>query len=74
MKTTMTTIELTDEEAERFKLFRQHEQELMAEHARWKEFKTLVKNMQFGNLTLTVKDGVPYRVDRPVQTVILGII
>lgn len=72
-KTIMVTIELDDERAEKFKRFSQHEQEIMAEHAKWRELKTYVKQMQFGSFTLTVKDGMPYRVDKPIQTLILGI-
>ena len=71
--TNQMTIELDDTTAEKFKSFCQYEQELLSEHARWKELKLYIKQMQFGSFNLTIKDGLPYRVDKPMQTVILGI-
>lgn len=69
----MTTIELTDQEAEQFKAFRKYQAELLHEQKQWKELQAFAKGMQYGTFTLTIKDGLPYRVDNPLQTIVFGI-
>ncbi len=72
----MTKIELTDAEAEEFKLFRQHKQdkELRAlEHQNWKQLKELAESMQYGVFTVIIKDGIPVRVDNPIKQVLFGV-
>lgn len=69
-----TKLELTDDvEIEAFKSFRQHQDEILKEAQQWKELKAFVKNIGYGTLTLSVKNGLPYRVDNPIQTIVFGI-
>lgn len=68
----MTTIELDDQAAERYKNFCQHEQELMAVQQNWKDLRKFAENMQFGAFTLVIKDGKPVRIDNPMQQIVLG--
>jgi len=69
----MVKIELDDNAAEQFKRFCQYEEELISEHAKWRELKAYVNSMQFGSFTLTVRDGLPHRIDKPLQTFVFGI-
>jgi len=70
----MTKIEITDpKEIELYKAFLQHRQQLLNEEKQWAELKTFVKTLGYGTFSLTIKNGLPYRVDNPIQTVILGI-
>lgn len=65
------TIKVDSETKERFERFCKFEQELQAASQAWKELKSFTEKMQFGSLTLTVKNGSPYRIDKAMQTVLL---
>lgn len=70
----MTKIELTDpKEIELYKDFCEHQQEILREKHQWKQLRQFVESIQYGSFTLTVKDGVPYRVDNPIQTVVFTV-
>lgn len=68
---------LTPIEAEKFKSFCAQEQSIeqsQLEHQNWKQLKDLAANMQYGVFTnVVIKDGLPVRMDAPMQTVVLGI-
>lgn len=69
----MAKIELTEEnEIEQFKQFCQYKQDWMAEQQNWKQLRAFCEKMQFGAFQLTIKDGVPVRIDNPIQQVVLG--
>lgn len=70
----MTKIEITDEsEIERYIRFCKYEEDLIKEKEAWKELKSFCTKVGYGSFSLTVKDGVPYRVDNPIQNIILGV-
>jgi len=70
----MTKIEITDPvEIEQYKNFIKYQAELNQEQKQWKELRTFTKQLGFGSFTLVVKDGLPHRVDNPMQTIVLGI-
>lgn len=70
----MAKIIISDEaEIERYKKFLQYEQEIAEEHKVWKELKDFTKHVNYGSFTLVIKDGLPYRVDNPIQTIIFGV-
>ena len=76
MKTIMTEIKVILEdpiEIEEFKVFRQRKQELLLEDERWKQLRQYCKDIQYGTLNLSVKDGEPIKVTRPLQALILGV-
>ena len=69
-----TKIELTSEkEIEEFKQFCQYKQEWLQEQANWKQLRAFSEKMQYGSFTLTIKDGVPVRIDNPLQQLVLGV-
>ncbi len=70
-----TKIELTNEqEIADFQSFCKYKQELLAEHEQWKEFKAFCKTMSFGSMNLSIEDGRPRKIIKPVQTIIFGIL
>jgi hypothetical protein len=70
----MTKLELTDEkEIEDFKQFCEYKEQWISEARNWKELRAFAEKMQFGSFTLTIKDGVPVRIDNPLQQIVLGI-
>lgn len=67
----MTKIELTDDkEIQDFKEFCQYKQDWLAEQHNWKQLRAFAENMQFGSFTLTIKDGLPVRIDNPIQSIV----
>ena len=72
----MTPIYLTDEEVEKFKEFREYQQskeERALEHQNWRQLKAFAKDMQYGVFTVTIKEGIPVRIDQPMRQVIFSI-
>lgn len=69
----MVTIELTDSEAEQFKAFRKNQSQVEATALAWKEVIDFTKQLDSGNFTLTLQNGLPVRINNPMQTVIIGI-
>jgi hypothetical protein len=70
----MAKLELTDDiEIEKYKRFCQFEQQLLAEDARWQQLKKYCKDVGHGTISLAIQDGMPYKISKPMQTVILGI-
>lgn len=69
----MVTITLNDEEAEQFKAFRRYQNQLESTVTAWREVIEFTKNLGSGNFTLTVQNGVPVRINNPMQTVVIGI-
>lgn len=67
----LTKIELTEQDAESFKAFCQYQQQFLNVAKNWKQVHEFAANMQFGSFTLTIKDGVPVRIDNPLQVLIL---
>lgn len=70
----MTSITLTDPiEIEQFKSFRKHQSEVENITASWKQVMDFTQQMGSGSFTLTVQNGLPVRINNPLQTVIIGI-
>lgn len=69
----MISIELNDLEAEQFKAFRKHQSEVENITASWKQVMDFTKTMGSGSFTLVVQNGLPVRIDNPLQKVIIGI-
>ncbi len=70
----MTKIELTDPiEIEAYKKFRQYQEEILSEEKQWTQLKVFIKTLGYGTLSLSIKNGLPYRIDNPIQTIILGV-
>lgn len=70
----MINIELDDSRAEQFKRFCQYEQDMINIQENWKQVRKYAENLQFGAFTLIIKDGMPVRIDNPMQQVVLGTI
>lgn len=70
----MTKIELTNpEEIEQFKAFRKHQSEIENITAAWKQVMDFTVKMGSGSYTLVVQNGLPVRIDNPMQKIIIGI-
>lgn len=70
----MTKIELTDDtEIEAFKAFRKHQSQYEAMMPAWKQVVDFTSNLGNGTFTLTVQNGLPVRINNPMQTVVIGI-
>ena len=74
MKTTgdkqdKTAVYMSDEEAEKFKAFCAS----VSSHPNWLELKEFMEKIQFGSIAITIKDGIPVRIDNPLQVKVLGI-
>lgn len=71
---TMTKLELTDDnEIKAFMAFRKHQSQYEAMMPAWKQVMDFTQTMGNGNFTLTVQNGLPVRINNPLQTVIIGI-
>jgi hypothetical protein len=69
-----TKLELTDPiEIENFKLFCQHRQKILKEERHWQDLRAYCKQMNFGSFTLVVEDGLPKRIQQPLQSIVFGI-
>lgn len=78
------SIGLTSREIELFKQFRQHQDKIekivssglldVIASPNWKELFDYSQKVQFGTMQVTIKDGVPVRVDKPMQQLIFGVI
>lgn len=65
-------LELTDnQEIEDFKAFCLYKQQFANEGLVWKQVREYSVNMQFGSFTLTIKNGVPVRIDQPMKVLVL---
>jgi len=63
-----TKIELTDPgEIEDFKAFCLYKQQFVNAAHTWKQVHEFASNMQFGSFSLTIKDGMPVRIDNPCK-------
>ena len=70
----MTKIEITDEEEiARYVRFCKYEENLQKDQQIWRELKDFCGKVGYGSFTLTVKEGIPYKVDNPIQNIVLGI-
>ncbi|HEX9503609.1 MAG TPA: DUF2292 domain-containing protein [Patescibacteria group bacterium] len=69
----MTTIELSDQEAEHFKRFRLWQQDFDTWHKNWLEVIEFSKKLDYGSVTLTIQDGLPVKLTNPMQQIIIGL-
>lgn len=70
----MITIELTDKEALQFKEFRKLQSEIENYHKNWNQVMQYSKMLGNGSFTMTIQNGVPVRIERSMQKVVLGVI
>ncbi len=69
----MTTSLVIDnpQELEDFKSFCLYKQQFQNEGLVWKQVREYAVNMQFGSFTLTIKNGIPVRIDQPLKVLVL---
>lgn len=69
----MVTVELNNQEAEQFKAFRKNQSEFESILPAWRQVMDFTTTLGSGSYTLTVQNGLPVRINNPLQTVIIGI-
>jgi hypothetical protein len=70
----MTTIELSDEDAAAFILFRKHQNQIESLGTAWQEVIDYATNkVKNGNITITLQNKKPVRVSRPMQGFVIGL-
>lgn len=69
----MIKIELTDKEAEQYKDYCKYQSQFEAILSQWRQVIDFTQQMKNGSFTLTVQNGLPVRINNPMQTVVIGI-
>lgn len=67
-----TAIYLDNEEMEQFKSFRKHQSQVEAITTSWKQVMDFTQQMGSGSFSLTVQNGLPVRINNPMQTLIIS--